>query len=269
MSVIFCLQHKNHHKVRCQERKCSETWNPLQTHLDAACQGAHGVLMLSKCFFSAQVCISEAFVTSSISEPYKTFHDLAMPQLWEKPDVCAAFLRLSLREQLWRLETAILNPYLCKWRHSSSLKGHRSINVLPCNHDLFFLTLRPISTSRLSDVIVTRGRNRGHFSTEAALKQSEHWSFGDGRDLTGFQSDIHLSSHSCRTPHVFVRRKCSISKRQFSNCLRRFKWKSMGRRMEDNSGVLENSGFTRGSYSFSDNDVPTSLTNHRGRKHWS
>lgn len=143
MSVIFCLQHKNHHKVRCQERKCSETWNPLQTHLDAACQGAHGVLMLSKCFFSAQVCISEAFVTSSISEPYKTFHDLAMPQLWEKPDVCAAFLRLSLREQLWRLETAILNPYLCKWRHSSSLKGHRSINVLPCNHDLFFLTLRP------------------------------------------------------------------------------------------------------------------------------
>lgn len=35
----------------------------------------------------------------------------------------------------------------------------------------------------------------------------------------------------------------------------------MGRRMEDNSGVLENSGFTRGSHSFSDNDVPTSLTN--------
>lgn len=133
----------------------------------------------------------------------------------------------------------------------------------------FFSPYGLISTSRLSDVIVTRGRNRGHFSTEAALKQSEHWSFGDGRDLTGFQSDIHLSSHSCRTPHVFVRRKCSISKRQFSNCLRRFKWKSMGRRMEDNSGVLENSGFTRGSYSVSDNDVPTSLTNHRGRKHWS
>lgn len=173
--------------------------------------------------------------------------------------MCAAFLRLSLREQLWRLETAIRNPYLCKWRHSSSPKGHRSINALPCNHDLFFLTLRPISTSRLQDVIITQGRSRGHF---------EQWSFGDGRDLASFQSDIHLSSHSCRTTHVFVRRKCSISKWQFSNCLHRFKWKSMGRRMEDNSGVLENSGFTRSSHSFSD-DVPTSLTNQRGRKHWS
>ena len=115
-------------------------------------------------FFSAHVYISEAFVTSSISEPYKT---LCCQATWPRHASALSetrrirrFLRLSLREQHWRLEIAILNPYFCKWRHSSSLKGHRSIKFYLVIM-IYFFSPYGLSAHQGCQMSLSRGEEAG------------------------------------------------------------------------------------------------------------